>query len=316
MKGINFLIKLFNAIIISCLTQLRKIRGFDSQFIIFSPFTRNKRNWALWKIKVCLPLFDLDINLKRRVSSNIPLDVFIPISSKDFSSLKRVIDSVKKHIKHPINSIYIVSANDDPILAFCQNEGLIFIDENRMLGYNKSRIDYKHENEDRSGWLFQQLLKLNSDTICQTENILILDADTSFVRPRVFLKNNKFIIDQSEERHEPYHDVYEKILRRKTTSPLSFITHYMVFNKSILTELKQKIEKIHNCKWDEVIIKYNDYSSGSGFSEYELYGNFIYEHYHKNVSLAYWFNINVNADIYPNYIKSISLHSYLKNKLA
>jgi len=89
----------------------------------------------------------------------------------------------------------------------------------------------------------------------------------------------------------------------------------MIFNKNILTELKQKIEKMHNCKWDEAIIKYNDYSSNSGFSEYELYGNYIYEHHRKNISLAYWFNVNTLTDTYPNYIKSISLHSYLKTTM-
>lgn len=305
--------KYFKHLSILFLKAIKKIRKFDKSFPIYFPSIYNTRDILLWKTMVLNPLLNLDVNFKKNNISKIPIDIFIPASVKDTKVLGNVIKNALINIQHPINKVFVIAAECNEIIEICNEFGAVFINENDVLSYNKNSINYLVNNIDRSGWLFQQLLKLNADTIVEMENFLILDADTSFVRPKTFIYKRKTILDLSQERHEPYHVVYEKILNRKTTSELSFITHYMLFNKHLLKLLKFEIESIHHKDWDKAILEKVDYNSQSGFSEYELYGNFVSEKYPKLIKKEYWFNSTLHSTVNPNYIKSISLHSYIKD---
>ncbi|WP_158992234.1 FkbM family methyltransferase [Mucilaginibacter sp. L196] len=299
--------------LLSILHFLKKIRHFDKSFSIYIVGSSNSRSFLLWRLMVLNPLLNKDVNFRKNISSELPIDVFIPASAKDIETLKNVVANAKLNIHHPINNIYIVAPADcEEIVDICKETGAIFINENEVLGYNKSAINYIVNNQDRSGWLFQQLLKLSADKIVEKENFLILDADTIFIKPKVFVYEQKAILDMSQERHEAYHRVYEQILKIKTTSKLSFITHYMLFNKMMLKDLKAKIELIHNESWDKVILNNVDYTDASGFSEYETYGNFLLAYHPSYVKQEYSFNATSGDDV-PNYIKSVSAHTYLNN---
>ena len=89
------------------------------------------------------------------------IDILIPTIDKDYKLLKTFIDATKLNIKNRIRNIYIISRPNDEIIKFCSNQGLKFIDEKAVLGYGKESINYKVDGVDRSGWLFQQLLKLS-----------------------------------------------------------------------------------------------------------------------------------------------------------
>lgn len=287
---------------------IKKIRRFEPEFEIFSPIFFNAKSFILWKLKVFNPLFNLDPNFNQNVASSVEIDIFIPFAEKYVSTLGQVIAGIDKNIKHPINKIFLVGNHAQAIANLKSTHQIKFIDENKILDFNKERIKHNYQNIDRSGWLFQQFLKLSADQVCEKENILIVDADTYFPKPKIFFHKNKMIIDQSEERHEPYHVAYDKILKKKSTSKLSFITHYMLFNKTFLGEMKKEIEMLHaGTPWHEVILNNIQYDNLSGFSEYELYGNYIFENHRKEIETAYWFNQNYRVVKHPKFIKSISL---------
>ena len=92
---------------------------------------------------------------------------------------------------------------------------------------------------------------------------------------------------------------------------------YILFEKTKLFKLFELIETRNKMKWDESIIANTDYSSASGFSEYETYGNFFLHFFKKEIRLIYWFNKSVNnfaelAKKQPVYVRSVSLHSYMR----
>jgi hypothetical protein len=307
----NKFLNKFRPVIVFLLNLAKKMRGFDPSFSVYFPNANISRELFLWKLKVLNPLLNIDVNFKAR-KCEIPLDIYIPASLKDIETLPKVIEGVLKNIKHPITKIYIIAEESNKIKAFCTKYHAEFINEFNVLGYTKNAINYLVDDVDRSGWLYQQLLKLNADSIVKEKYFLILDADTVFIKPKIFIYKNKMILDHSEERHEAYHTAYQKILNQKTSSELSFITHYMLFDRMLLLELKQKIALLHDMKWDDVILRNTDYTNSSGFSEYELYGNFLLEKYPHLIKREYWFNVSGVETANPSYIKSISLHSYLK----
>ncbi|MGC5326893.1 DUF6492 family protein [Brevibacillus sp. SYSU BS000544] len=210
---------------------------------------------------------------------NEKIDIFIPAIEKDLNTLPHVIDAIRKFVKHPIGKIMIVAPPSPRIISLCNQKKCTFINENFVLPIKKSDIDYKSAKWERSGWLFQQLLKLNCDKFASQQFILVIDADTVFIRPHVFRKKKKTVYFCRYWSHQEYFRAYKRLLGKKAKSPHSFVTHYMLFEKSKLARFKKKIESKQKRKWYSAIIKCTNKASKVGFSEFESYGNFIYSKY-------------------------------------
>lgn len=259
-------------------------------------------------------------NFRKTVISKLPLDIIIPAIEKDIDTLPYVVEAARKHIKHPIDKIFIVAPITIKLKELSSKLNCVFIDEKSVLGYNKSVINYNFNGSDRSGWLFQQLLKLCSDKISSKSHFLILDADTIFIRSKKFEHKNKIILDFSDEYHSPYYTTYEKLTGLQHNFPVSFVSHYMLFEAKKLKELRQLIEKHNNCDWDKAIIGTADNNQLSCFSEYETYANFVLQKYKSEYLISYWFNKNVPAlelinisqliNQYSKKLLSLSFHSY------
>ena len=185
-----------------------------------------------------------------------------------------------------------------------------------------SQINYKPQGKDRSGWLFQQLLKLTADIVCTQEQYLVIDADTVFIRPVVFEKNSKTILYFSDEHHLPYFKAYKKMIGLSPLSPFSFVAHHMLIDRKKTAELKKRLEKKSKQLWYQSIINQINTNETSGFSEFETYGNFLLRFYPKKIYLNYWFNLslpredlvninNLEKQYSPKYI-SISFHAHNK----
>jgi hypothetical protein len=242
------------------------------------------------------------------------IDVVIPTTDKDLQKLSIVIPSLS-NIQHHIDNIYLVAPKSEFIKDFCIKHGCIFIDENSVLDLTIKDIDYKPCGINRAGWIFQQLLKLNCDTFCKNEYILVADSDTVFSRKQYFIKHKKMVFDCSDEYHGPYFDAYKKLLGLNKRFALSFVAHHMLFKKSLLKEMKQKIEEYTHKKWFEAILDNLDMNETSTFSEYETYGNYMYYNHKNLMLLREWYNKSTTSKKYseiPNKskYKTISMHSY------
>ena len=269
---------------------LRRCRGFDSSFPISHP-EWNQRGLALWYYRSFKPLLGLDLQYKNHLWSDDSIDVCIPALEKDSQMLKDVISSIRENIKHPVRNIYIVAPKDSKLLQeIATSFHCIFVDEQSIAPLPKADIHYIVNDMDRSGWLYQQLLKLSIDKISDSELVLICDADTMFIRDLVFTNRNKCIFNHSIERHHPYYETYYRIFNEDISSELSFVCHNMLFKQSWLKEMKKKIESIHNEPWWKVIINKTDYHNISGFSEYETYGNYCLKIHSSEIIREYWWN--------------------------
>lgn len=121
------------------------------------------------------------------------LDVLIPAVPKDLATLPLVIDSVRSQVRHPIGNIHVVAPNDSGIKAMCKKKGAIFVDERTVLPFSANRFRYRAGGLELSGWLIQQMIKLNGDTLCKTGHFLVIDADTVLIRPHDFIRGGKTV---------------------------------------------------------------------------------------------------------------------------
>ncbi|MFB5265744.1 DUF6492 family protein [Paenibacillus enshidis] len=204
------------------------------------------------------------------------IDVLIPAIEKDLGTLPYVIDNVRRFVQHPIGRIYIVSPASSKIKQLCSSKNCVFIDEKTVLPITKKDINYQSPRWNRSGWLYQQLLKMNADQYVKASHFLVLDADTVLIRPHSFFKAGKTVFYCRDWSQPEYFNTYRKLLGMKPPRPRSFVTHYMMLEKSKLTALKKKIEAIHHIPWYKAIIRSIDKKKQFGFSEYETYANYLY----------------------------------------
>lgn len=198
------------------------------------------------------------------MSSNLEeaMDVVIPVLGRDLPALDLSIKSLRLFSGNKIGIIYIAGINEIAIQRFCKKNNCEFVDERQLGLPSKKSISYRVNGLDRSGWLFQQLIKLSADQLINTDYFLVCDADTILLRPQIFLSNDKMILNCSMEYHEPYFIHLQKLLRLNSLMPCSFVSHHMIFNRTILCELKAKIERLHSCSWTEAILRWSFVSKG------------------------------------------------------
>jgi len=260
-------------------------------------------------------------NKQSEYKSEISLDIAIPTIKKDLNVLPYCIDNLRKNLLHPISNIYIIAPYETEILDCCKKKQVVFIDEKKLEPLSKACLDITIRGVDHSGWIYQQLLKLNLDNLnSETRNILVIDSDTLLTREQCFLNKDHYIFNISDEFHFPYSKPLQDLLNIKNRFPASFVAHMMIFNVDILKELKNKIESITHKKWYNAIVDSIDLNSIAPFSEYELYGNYMNQHYPNKMKIEYWFNeTGYRDELETKYFKvklkskSKSFHSYLKN---
>lgn len=240
----------------------------------------------LYKAYVCMPRTKLK-------PSRTPIDIVIPIIRKDLKILPFCLHGLKACVENEIDNIYIVAPIDNDIIAFCNNNNITFINEIDVLGFgpNKLNIVNKNTGTNRSGWIFQQLLKL-SGAIGASRYFLCIDADHVLIRPHTFLTGDEeSVFYVSSEYHEEYYININKLTNGEMDlyCNLSFISHKMIFDKVELVNLRNLISKTNAKEWHKSIIDSLDLTQDAGFSEFELYGN-----YRKSkVQLRPWNNLNL-----------------------
>jgi hypothetical protein len=200
-----------------------------------------------------------------------PIDIVIPCHEKDRVKLRFAIAGAKRYVKNKRN-IYVISK--EPF-----TKDAIWIDEKKTPFshlFFQTNAPYPIQ---RSGWTFQQLLKLYAFEIIPTlsENALILDADTVFINPVSFMnEEGKACYTLGGYPHQFYIDFAKKLIPQITSfSPNeSPIAHHMLFQKTVIESLFKEIRQIHEMEPFEAFLK--AYIGEVHPSEFELYFNYAF----------------------------------------
>jgi len=204
------------------------------------------------------------------------IDVIIPVITKDLDILPYCIQGVRRNVLNRIKDIYLVGPPSTQLIEFAKTNNLNFVDENSLFGFGPRDINYVTDSGiNRSGWLFQQLIKL-SGKIGKCDNYITIDSDHILIKPHVFLtEDNKFVFYRAPEFHFAYYMANKRLINCSKVPLLSYVAHKMIFNKVILADLKQNIENVSNTTWIDAIIASLDKHDLSSFSEFELYASFV-----------------------------------------
>lgn len=258
--------------------------------------------------------------------SDLPIDIFTPLLTKDLPVFRQSARYARKNIKHPIKNHFVVGPETPELVQACREEGCVFVPEAEVLGM--SLQEFKNvfrggQSFERAGWLYQQFLKLSADNISDCEAVLILDGDTVFVSPVTFEYKGRYVVETADGFAAEYDIPTSKLLGTSKLSPFSFVSHHLLFRKKLLASLKQDLERRFNHPWVQAIGYNLDYENFFPFSEYQLYGNWAILHAPREHILSHWRNealkLPTDVSLIESMLakkvgirKSISLHHYLR----
>jgi hypothetical protein len=208
-------------------------------------------------------------------------DIVFVCHEKDRDTLVQSIKYAKKNILG-YRKIFLVAKNN----FLPENDEIEFVDE-KFFSFDKNKIR-KYVPIERVSWYFQQFLKLYFFKVMgrkTLDNILILDADTLFIKKTKFFDNGTPLYNIEIGYHQPYYNLMKKLFRLGRQSSFSGVTHHMIFQRRYVNELINFKFKNKTGEFWKEILKNIDKKTESGFSEYVLYFNYMLKNHPDKVKI-------------------------------
>jgi FkbM family methyltransferase len=237
-------------------------------------------------------------------------DILVLVGPNDKDMIYKQIECTKKNIVGYRN-IYLICYDNSIAI-----DGCISISED-IFPFSIETVANIHGKLDRNGWYLQQLLKFYALLTIPgiLERCLVLDCDTFFLKPTTFIHNNKCLYNYGYEYHTPYFEHMSKLdpgLIRVDPAK-SGITHHMMFEKTYIVKLMNKIEKAHNDNFYNVFLKMVTEREFSGASEYEIYFNYMLKYHRDNILLRQLTWMNTDTLYLDHSFDYVSYHWYLRS---
>ena len=229
----------------------------------------------------------------------------MPSIPKDVDTLLKNSEAFFRHL--PIKNICVVGPES---LSKINDARLTFINENEFVDVQKIKALYASqtgEEDSHVGWYVQQFIKLNYSRFTNDDYYLIWDSDTVPVRDITLQTRTppqQPYFDIKTHHHEPYFRTISKILpgvSKKIQG--SFISEHMLINsqymREMLSEIENNPELIGENFAERIINAINiDDLRGSGFSEFETYGNYVMTRYPEAYALRKWHSLRSGMKLY------------------
>lgn len=213
-----------------------------------------------------------------------PIDVVIVSHPKDKETLDLCIEGLRKNCRE-IRRVIVVSPIPLTDKAEWFSEDLFPFSKDRIAmkiarGDRRKSVEFFRGKHRSPGWYFQQLLKLYSSFIIPdlSSNVLVVDADTIFMNPVVFL-NDAFggLFCYGTKRVMPaYFEHAKKLLPgyERVYPDVYSVCHHMLFQRPILEDLFSVVEDYHKTSFWKAFCFCVDPEHNKGASEFEIYYNF------------------------------------------
>ncbi|WP_394953823.1 hypothetical protein [uncultured Helicobacter sp.] len=229
-------------------------------------------------------------------------DALICLKEADTAILPHALESIWTHAKpsaiHIIASQSTIAQIQNPTHTYqlhCIDEDTLY--EGLNLQCIQTILKQRINDTKRAGWYLQQFLKMayasyklngggrHIQNLHTATHYLIWDCDTILLKDVAFFDaHDNVLLEKQSEYHKPYFTTLERlqipISEREIVHravDFSFIAEHMMIDSHLMQELITLIESTHHKPFWQAILDCvcDEDLGGSGFSEFETYGNFI-----------------------------------------
>ena len=254
-----------------------------------------------------------------------PIAVMIPVGPRDLDVVGLAVDGARANLLDPLTSITLVAPDDLVDRLADAVPHVAVVAEDTVLCSEQTAMIQRGTPPARSAWYKQQLVKLQHCLNGPTRHTLVIDADTTLVRPQRFRTAQGDAMFVAAEYHLPYFDHLARLLGEDFSRPVFATTaHHMLYDRDALVELTTVIERRHPGRtWMEAVIDQVDAEQHSSFSEGELYGQWMVQQHRRQIAVHAFANVACRrGDLLPTTAAqlgarfgdehdSISMHYYL-----
>ncbi len=227
------------------------------------------------------------------------IEILFVTTKKDFEILPHAIMAAQKVTSHHSEiTTYLIVPDSE-----CQDArdlvsgmpGKIYVLPESEFFTSKQLIRIRNHFGSRSGWVIQQLLKVEFVSRSGKMGVLVVDSDTILLQPRMWLDSEgRQLLTPSWEWHKPYYDFLEAAGFRKGSITQSFVPHHMLMQPTFMREARTMVG------WEEFdsLIEYlvfegrNDVQSPFCI-EFELYAQFMLQRHPDKLEISKWANIGI-----------------------
>lgn len=189
------------------------------------------------------------------------------------------------------SSTVVITKNSDRAKKALEDLPVKIVDENQVFeGLTFEAV--RKLNAEKTGWYFQQFLKMAYSYICQNDFYFICDGDTVPLNPLCLYQNGKTVFIKKGEYFAPYFNMIDILFDGKVKRDVnfSFIAECMLIDKRVMAALINDIEnndKISGGTFFEKILNQILLAKlrGRDFSEYETYGNYVNTYYKNSYTI-------------------------------
>ena len=228
------------------------------------------------------------------------IELVIVSTSKDFDILPDSINYALRALRpYTISGVRVIVPSRDvaacrKLLMNCKYQVEI-VDESELV----SQKHFKKLTDifgNRNTWVLQQLLKVRGVLTSKSDAVLILDSDTVLLRPRPwFSPAGHQILMPSMEYNDSYYQFLAKLNISELVPQYSFISHHMLMQPKILSNLLNSLDLLEIEKFITYICDNANTKVQSPICiEYELYGQHLFKTEPKGYFLERWSNISIS----------------------
>ena len=233
-------------------------------------------------------------------SRSLPeISVVIPFVEKDLATLEMAVLAAGQTIRNPVSEIVIATPRapegEGPAFekaeSFALLAGVIDRHPEVSLAFDEDIVGetflslLQENGLSLDGWSKQQILKFKAVLGAKSAATLVLDSDTVLLTEKTwFSKDEKQILQFSEEFHRPYRNLMKDWIGLVPSLPVSFVTHHQLMQKEFVSEI---------FSGDEAFLSWCRLAKtpGNKMSEYETYGHYVVENHPTRVEFASWSNL-------------------------
>jgi hypothetical protein len=237
---------------------------------------------------------------KKTTPHPTPLTLLMPIHPKDATRLAASLPALRERLAHPIERIVLVAPAGEELRPLANTLGAELLDENSVLPPLVQQSDFRGRGgRNRNGWLRQQFIKLSWPAWLDAQHVLTMDADTKPAQRLRFMNDlGQSIFYTADEYSKDYFNMVQRALGPIKRAPWSFVAHTMLFERGSLLRMQNLIADRCGSPWVEALLDRIDPNISQCFSEFELYGNYMYTFERERTELRYFLNRKVSEEAF------------------
>ena len=269
---------------------------------------RSLRRYRLLRIarERTLPVNPLATNSPAELTS---IEVMIPCAEKDVASLGPVVDSVAQGVVNRVDRVVVVAPSAARLRIGESLGDRVSVEADEDLDLPRTSLAIAELVPiDRRDWVMQQVVKLAFVARSSAEGVLVLDADTMLLEPRIWLRGDRQILPMAHEYHLPYVEHVDRVFGSVVRDEgVSWVTHHQLMQPSVVRDMLTVILRrlTGDGPADEVDVEPDvdhalelwvrsaDFTELSPLSEYHTYGVFLSSRSPELAVPARWGNVTI-----------------------